>query len=149
MADQCIVCLEVLDVAPVASASGLPLEVAPPAATAIATATASDLPTASSAAKPENHDNVAQIKVCGHMLHDSCLREWTEKANSCPICRQTFNSVQVYDKVNGEFPSLDPDFCRCTSGMTIANWEFLQATWCHHTQSRIRSKLQNSTRKHG
>lgn len=47
-------------------------------------------------------DNIAAIQVCGHVLHDSCLREWIEKANSCPICRQAFHLVQVYDKIGGK-----------------------------------------------
>jgi hypothetical protein len=38
------------------------------------------------------------------MLHDACLREWTDQANSCPICRQIFHSVTVYDKVGGKSP---------------------------------------------
>ncbi|KAK4146273.1 uncharacterized protein C8A04DRAFT_9831 [Dichotomopilus funicola] len=50
----------------------------------------------------DNHEDVAKIDVCGHMLHDSCLREWTEKANSCPICRQAFHNVTVYDKIGGK-----------------------------------------------
>ncbi|KAI0431483.1 hypothetical protein F5Y09DRAFT_330302 [Xylaria sp. FL1042] len=48
-----------------------------------------------------NNDKIAVIQVCGHVLHDSCLREWTGKANSCPICRQAFHLVHVYDKVGG------------------------------------------------
>ncbi len=48
-------------------------------------------------------DHVAVIQVCGHKLHDACLREWSTKANSCPICRQSFNIVDVYDKIGGEF----------------------------------------------
>ncbi|KAH8197734.1 hypothetical protein TruAng_008112 [Truncatella angustata] len=44
---------------------------------------------------------IAEIEICGHILHDSCLREWTGKANSCPICRQSFNLVNVYDRVGG------------------------------------------------
>ncbi len=55
--------------------------------------------------KRETHEDVALIKVCGHLLHDSRLKEWTEKANSCPICRQVFHLVHVYDKIGGE-PSL-------------------------------------------
>ncbi|KAK0711443.1 hypothetical protein B0H67DRAFT_492430 [Lasiosphaeris hirsuta] len=123
MADQCIVCLENLDIE------------SPPAAVAVAAAVTAPLDTSSpsvvlvpgdpsvapqqlEAADPvapaavissintspkqhENHENVALIQICGHVLHDSCLREWSEKANSCPICRQTFNLVHVYDKVGG------------------------------------------------
>ncbi|KAK4106258.1 hypothetical protein N658DRAFT_512139 [Parathielavia hyrcaniae] len=105
MADQCIVCLEPLEV----EAS------APPAADQplqqpdklnherLAIEDADALAKESHQNGPDHahHDNVAMIEVCGHMLHDECLREWTEKANSCPICRQTFHSVTVYDKVGG------------------------------------------------
>jgi hypothetical protein len=54
---------------------------------------------------PGKHDDaqlVALIKPCGHVLHDECLREWSQKANSCPICRQNFNLVEVLDKVGGK-----------------------------------------------
>lgn len=53
----------------------------------------------------ENDDNIAVIQVCGHILHDSCLKAWSGKANSCPICRQAFHLVEVYDKIGGEFLS--------------------------------------------
>jgi hypothetical protein len=46
-------------------------------------------------------NNIAIIEVCGHILHDSCLKAWTVKANSCPICRQAFHNVQVYDQIGG------------------------------------------------
>ncbi|KAK4455929.1 hypothetical protein QBC34DRAFT_4178 [Podospora aff. communis PSN243] len=122
MADQCIVCLENLDVESSAAVAALAATVAPQpqdnhtssavptehssrsvAAGPVAPALDSSL-SLNSIASPkqhENHDHVAQIQICGHVLHDSCLREWTEKANSCPICRQTFNLVHVYDKVGG------------------------------------------------
>ncbi|KAI0400975.1 hypothetical protein F4802DRAFT_601506 [Xylaria palmicola] len=51
--------------------------------------------------RPGDDNKIAVIQVCGHVLHDSCLREWTGKANSCPICRQAFHLVHVYDKVGG------------------------------------------------
>jgi len=53
----------------------------------------------------DSQQQIALIKPCNHILHDECLREWSQKANSCPICRQTFNLVQVLDKFpDGEFP---------------------------------------------
>jgi hypothetical protein len=99
MADQCIVCLEDLDVVPDPSVhddlrdAG---EVAAPT---------EDLP------KPHPgttapQQPIALIKPCGHVLHDECLREWSQKANSCPICRHAFNLVEVLDKVGGTFPPL-------------------------------------------
>lgn len=56
----------------------------------------------------DNDNSIAIIQVCGHILHDSCLKAWTVKANSCPICRQTFHSVQVYDQIGGESPCTTP-----------------------------------------
>ncbi|CAK7199076.1 hypothetical protein SEUCBS139899_001744 [Sporothrix eucalyptigena] len=54
----------------------------------------------------ETHDDdhVAVIDVCKHTLHDTCLRAWATKANSCPICRQSFHLVDVYDKIGEGVP---------------------------------------------
>ncbi|KAI1384456.1 uncharacterized protein F4822DRAFT_433003 [Hypoxylon trugodes] len=114
MADQCIVCLENLDVqssSPLAqlhtSPDDDPLEGT--------SSTITKAPARLSPTPPEsplcnitnisNNDgedhNIAVIEVCGHALHDACLREWTGKANSCPICRQAFHLVHVYDKLGG------------------------------------------------
>jgi 4-hydroxy-3-methylbut-2-en-1-yl diphosphate synthase IspG/GcpE len=94
MADQCIVCLEDLDknfteihsinsdlLAETAQVTGLSLD--------------------ASLGNAEQQQLIAVIQTCGHILHNVCLQAWIEKANSCPICRQTFNLVEVYDKVGG------------------------------------------------
>ncbi|XXG96748.1 hypothetical protein Hte_003039 [Hypoxylon texense] len=127
MADQCIVCLENLDVQSTPPAQ---LQISPgdellqssptesdPITAAVASASApaqaqpqlqlrpkskSPLHNTSDVAGDSNQDNkIAVIQVCGHALHDACLQEWTGKANSCPICRQAFHLVHVYDKVGG------------------------------------------------
>ncbi|KAK4650413.1 hypothetical protein QC762_707220 [Podospora pseudocomata] len=112
MADQCIVCLENLEVEsnPDATtpaqqrlskeleAEHARLAVTDPNALAELNSK-QDLPLGGR----EHH--VAQIPICGHMLHDVCLREWSEKANSCPICRQTFHVVTVYDRIGGQYLS--------------------------------------------
>lgn len=83
-----------------------PVDPAPPAAAAT-TATAATTSTAATASannnneSPSDKENVAVIQVCGHTLHNECLKEWSGKANSCPICRQTFHSVHVFDKIGG------------------------------------------------
>ncbi|KAK1780934.1 hypothetical protein QBC45DRAFT_371336 [Copromyces sp. CBS 386.78] len=129
MADQCIVCLETLDVqqasdphpssvsAPAGPATGDSSEPGAPAASIEVDAfttpkdDANNSPVSTTASitgtrKHDNkHDHVAEIQVCGHALHDSCLRLWTDKANSCPICRQTFHLVHVYDKIGGNLLS--------------------------------------------
>ncbi|KAL3473984.1 hypothetical protein BJX99DRAFT_187658 [Aspergillus californicus] len=57
--------------------------------------------------KPEGLDGnedaglIAQLLPCGHILHNNCLKPWVERANSCPICRRSFNSVELSDQVGG------------------------------------------------
>ena len=47
-------------------------------------------------------DLIAHLLPCGHNLHDECLEPWVERANSCPICRAKFNSVELYRIIGGE-----------------------------------------------
>ncbi|CAN8096769.1 unnamed protein product [Discula destructiva] len=121
MAEQCIVCLEILDSAappPLQQLQGndgrLPADLSEPslvlavAPYAAATATTDDETDTTIQNSPgpgeanlDNNDHIAVIQICGHILHDSCLREWTVKANSCPFCRQAFHLVEVYDKIGG------------------------------------------------
>ncbi|KAI1330331.1 hypothetical protein F5Y16DRAFT_396300 [Xylariaceae sp. FL0255] len=129
MADQCIVCLENLDVKHLTpppqsppeshdTQHGIPhtppLEPAPtlvvgttdPATPSLIQVLGDNITTSTTtkfatSQKDDDNDLIAVIQVCGHVLHDSCLREWTGKANSCPICRQNFHMVDVYDKVGG------------------------------------------------
>lgn len=107
MADQCIVCLDTLETVS-SGTPQLPTEVDAPPEPAVAAIEASKANESSPHTEKEGHhhgndDSIALIQVCGHVLHDSCLREWTAKANSCPICRQLFHKVHVYDKVGGKF----------------------------------------------
>ncbi|KAI0166365.1 hypothetical protein GGR57DRAFT_23333 [Xylariaceae sp. FL1272] len=116
MADQCIVCLDNLDVhdtghgystAPLTESNptiGVSNIEATPSPTLTLHLKVNDSNTTNLVAtSPRNDEDtrIAVIQVCGHVLHDACLREWTGKANSCPICRQTFHLVHVYDKVGG------------------------------------------------
>lgn len=112
MADQCIVCLDNLDV-----------EANPDALTpaqkhlykelqeeherlAIHDPDAlNELNNSHERTADDGKEHIARIPICGHMLHDACLKEWSEKANSCPICRQTFHVVTVFDKVGGKYLS--------------------------------------------
>jgi hypothetical protein len=97
MADQCIVCLEELDL------DTTEQDIAPPELHSSDGASG----TATIIEHPSNENNqlpIAVIQACGHILHDECLREWSQKANSCPICRQQFNLVEVHDTINGKFP---------------------------------------------
>ncbi|PKX99573.1 putative PHD and RING finger domain protein [Aspergillus novofumigatus IBT 16806] len=44
---------------------------------------------------------IAQLLPCGHILHNNCLKPWVERANSCPICRRSFNLVELSDRLGG------------------------------------------------
>jgi len=140
MADQCIVCLDNLDVQAASPSPQLPPPKIPintqskpsptiaegavspssihtddasgDKSTSASTSTSASItnsdndtttPTiASGLPRIDDDKKIAVIEICGHTLHDSCLREWTGKANSCPICRQAFHLVHVYDKVGGK-----------------------------------------------
>lgn len=45
---------------------------------------------------------IAHLLPCGHNLHNECLKPWVERANSCPICRQSFNQVDLAATVGGK-----------------------------------------------
>ncbi|RKF73016.1 PHD and RING finger domain-containing protein [Golovinomyces cichoracearum] len=97
---ECIICTLNLVVA---SASNY-LEVAGESA---AVATTTELPVSHPC---QNNDMraVAVIKPCNHFLHNHCLREWSQIANTCPFCRQAFNLVEVHDAVGGKIISSYP-----------------------------------------
>ncbi|GAQ38383.1 hypothetical protein AtubIFM55763_001206 [Aspergillus tubingensis] len=105
MSDTCIVCLGDLG----ESASD-PLAVAAEAAPRL------DLGAEGKSADTSlnNHDGVdgtedsgqiAQLLPCGHILHNNCLKPWVERANSCPICRRSFNMVELSDRPGGPVTS--------------------------------------------
>ncbi|KAF3906666.1 hypothetical protein ABW20_dc0109921 [Dactylellina cionopaga] len=53
-----------------------------------------------------NFDDIPEFLLarlpCSHVLHNSCLKPWVERANSCPICRKAFNVVELVTSPTGE-----------------------------------------------
>ncbi|CAG8059434.1 unnamed protein product [Penicillium salamii] len=49
----------------------------------------------------DEDSQIAQLLPCGHILHNNCLKPWVERANSCPICRRSFNMVELSDRPGG------------------------------------------------
>lgn len=64
-----------------------------------------DLPeTSSDFSTGDNFDQIARLIPCNHAMHNSCLAPWVERANSCPICRQSFNKVKLSNTLLGLCP---------------------------------------------
>ena len=63
-------------------------------------------PSSTSPSRTDDSDNalIAHLLPCGHNLHNECLKPWVERANSCPICRQSFNKVELTATVGGASP---------------------------------------------
>lgn len=63
----------------------------------------------SSTSNPPQHSDQSEVEMiahllpCGHNLHNECLKPWVERANSCPICRQSFNLVELSVKIGGMY----------------------------------------------
>ncbi|CRG84186.1 PHD and RING finger domain-containing protein C126,07c [Talaromyces islandicus] len=52
--------------------------------------------------------SIARLVPCLHAFHDDCLKPWVERANSCPVCRASFNTVELCDTVGGPAVSFYP-----------------------------------------
>ena len=48
-----------------------------------------------------DEETIAHLLPCKHDLHNACLKPWVERANSCPICRATFNMVELSQCIGG------------------------------------------------
>jgi hypothetical protein len=97
MAETCIVCLgdlARLDDDPTALATS------PPGHDADADQDHVNIRKGASQATTDD-DMVARLLPCGHNMHNECLKPWVERANSCPICRAQFHSVELSARVGG------------------------------------------------
>ena len=107
--DQCIICLDTLPkLLPSAAAAGgadaVTVTDQVPPATAAAPREAQNTTTTFSTGNDEpNHLNlIAALDGCDHIIHDACIRSWAQKTNTCPICRNEFHQVRVYNGLDGK-----------------------------------------------
>ncbi|SPO01017.1 uncharacterized protein DNG_03765 [Cephalotrichum gorgonifer] len=118
--DQCIICLEPLVIQ---APSLLPattdgsihpqqqqqhhhqqqpafLEVAA-AAAAAESPTTTTTSTEDDAGNLDTNSRIAALDSCDHIIHDACIRLWAQKTNTCPICREQFRKLRVFDGISG------------------------------------------------
>ncbi|PYI04347.1 PHD and RING finger domain protein [Aspergillus sclerotiicarbonarius CBS 121057] len=100
MSDTCIVCLGDLgesasDPRAVAAEAAPRLDLGPEGKSADSSLRAEGVDGS------EDSGQIAQLLPCGHILHNNCLKPWVERANSCPICRRSFNVVELSDRPGG------------------------------------------------
>lgn len=111
--DQCIICLEPLVIqAPSLLDARVQAGLDPPATTAAAAhAHAAESPsttitttTDDDTAHLDQNSRIAALDSCDHVIHDACIRLWAQKTNTCPICREAFRKLRVFDGVSGTYP---------------------------------------------
>lgn len=76
---------------------------------------------------------IASLDGCEHIIHDACIRSWAQKTNTCPICRNPFHSVRVFNGIDGmsllqniyfEFPirAVSAEMDNSTRCVQVANY---------------------------
>lgn len=101
--DQCIICLEPLVIQAPSARVQAGLDPTPAAAESPTTTTTED-----DAATFDSNSRIAALDSCDHVIHDACIRLWALKTNTCPICREPFRKLRVFDGVSGTYPPPSP-----------------------------------------
>lgn len=78
-------------------------------------------------------EEVAVLVPCSHALHNACLAPWIERANSCPMCRASFNTVRVSRFLTGETALLVLLLIKTSTNCHLE----MQGQSLQHTKSRI------------
>lgn len=129
--EQCIICLDSLplprssgsDLQQGAAVAALPLPVPLPQVPPAPTPAAAAPITASNTTDNDHNLNiVAALDGCEHIIHEACIRSWAQKTNTCPICRNLFHTVRVFNGADGRLqycPSPPVPPCSTTDCSTL------------------------------
>lgn len=102
MPKTCIVCLEDLGESASDSSPLLSTTIEDPDALEASRKAAAAAKEAARAIDIPEDKLIAHLLPCNHNLHNECLKPWVERANSCPICRQSFNMVELCQHLDGQ-----------------------------------------------
>lgn len=59
--------------------------------------------------REDMHDRASKKLLCNHIFHTSCLREWLQRQQTCPVCRTSvFRQRTVYRDPNQERGATNP-----------------------------------------
>ena len=59
-------------------------------------------------------NNGAKIEKCEHEFCEKCIKEWaTSNQNTCPICKQRFNSIILADSKTVHIPDKNLQNRKC------------------------------------
>jgi hypothetical protein len=56
---------------------------------------------------------------CGHKYHTSCIRGWSKKYNSCPVCRAPIDSKKPIVKLSSDDPEASRNLALQLEGETF------------------------------
>lgn len=101
--DQCIICLDSLPRLSETLSDKLSADDAQADPDALTTAPATTTTTTTLDDDASYLNIVAALDGCEHIIHNACIQSWAQKTNTCPICRNVFHNVRVFNGLDGMF----------------------------------------------
>jgi hypothetical protein len=73
----------------------------------------------------ETLEEDSKVLACNHSFHSSCISEWENNKNECPICREPIHKIVVTDIETETNTELTPFRRHITPNLIILNSSFL------------------------